>query len=290
MKPNFMFVPRALESIQVDKHTYKLYPVIDRSMLAPERAHAFQTNKVALSVPGIARRAMLDALGAQLNLSAIVDGVLGDWTRQFRHNWFNFANLTILSFHSDAGTHVNDTTTADYSAILLPILDGPKAACCKQVRFVRIQLNLNFASLVPRGVDGLTILQVEYYIKLPQSLRDLQDGQNRPYRLTTWLGEADLRTLAAANFNLDVLAHTLQDGPIDLLCPEFNLTSAKMDSTNIEEEINSKLIRLATPLVLDTLFNQLCPGYSKEPHAALDHVRQTYNDATGNTIFSSVYD
>ncbi len=63
-----------------------------------------------------------------------------------------------------------------------------------------------------------------------------------------------------------------------------------MDSTIIEEEINSKIIRLATPSVLDTLFNQLCPGYSKEPHAALDHVRQTYDDATGNTIFLSVYD
>jgi hypothetical protein len=101
LKPNFMFVPRPLESVQVDKHTVKLYPVIDKSMLAPERAHAFQTNKVALSVTGIARQAMLDALGAQLNLSAIVGGVLGDWTCHFRCNWFNFANLTILSFHSN---------------------------------------------------------------------------------------------------------------------------------------------------------------------------------------------
>ena len=40
------------------------------------------------------------------------------------------------------------------------------------------------------------------------------------------------------------------------------------------------------PFILDHLFNQLCPGYSKEPHAALNHIRQTYNDATGNTIFS----
>jgi hypothetical protein len=45
---------------------------------------------------------MLDTLGAQLNLSAIVDGVLGDWTRHFQRAWCNFANLTILSFHNDA--------------------------------------------------------------------------------------------------------------------------------------------------------------------------------------------
>jgi hypothetical protein len=35
---------------------------------------------------------------------------------------------------------------------------------------------------------------------------------------------------------------------------------------------------LATPSVLDHLFNQLCPGYSKEPHTALNHIRQTYDD------------
>jgi hypothetical protein len=38
------------------------------------------------------------------------------------------------------------------------------------------------------------------------------------------------------------------------------------------------------------LFNQLCPGYSKELPAALDHIRQTYNDADGNSIFLSVYE
>jgi hypothetical protein len=50
------------------------------------------------------------------------------------------------------------------------------------------------------------------------------------------------------------------------------------------------VIRLATPSVIDHLFNQLCPGYSKEPHAALNHIRQTYNDSIGNTVFSSVFE
>jgi hypothetical protein len=63
-----------------------------------------------------------------------------------------------------------------------------------------------------------------------------------------------------------------------------------MDLTAIEAEISSKIIRLATPSVLNSLFNQLCPGYSKEPRAALDHVWQTCEDANGNTVFSSVYE
>jgi hypothetical protein len=116
----------------------------------------------------------------------------------------------------------------------------------------------------------------------------MKNERSQPSCLTSWLGDADLRAMSAANLTHNVLSHTLQDGPINLLCPKFNLTLAKTDSTAIEVEINSKIIRLATPLVLNSLFNQLCPTYSKEPHAALDHVRKTHNDSNGNTVFSSV--
>ena len=133
----FMFIPRALESVQIDKMTIKLYPVVDSTMKPPERAHAFQINKTALAAPGIDHRTMLDTLGAQLNLSAVVDGVLGEWTRHFQRAWCNFAHLTILSFHNDAGSPVNDTTTAADSAVLLPVIDGPVNHCRKRnIRFV----------------------------------------------------------------------------------------------------------------------------------------------------------
>ena len=184
---------------------------------------------------------------------------------------------------------MNDTCDVNDLAVLLPMVNGPLTNCRKQVHFVQVQLNLDFAGLVPRGVQGLTILQVEFYIELPQSLHDMMNSNNQPYRLTAWLGDAELRAIAAANFACDVLTHTLQDGPIDLLRPDFNLTSAKTGLSNIEAEISSKIIYLASPSVLDTLFNQLCPGYSKEPHPALNHVQQTYDDQNGNTVFLSIY-
>jgi hypothetical protein len=135
-KANYKFVPQTLEPVQIDKMTVNLYPVVNSTMKPPERAHAFQINKTALAAPGIDRRVMLDTLGAQLNLSAIDDGVLGDWTRHFQRAWCNFDNLTILSFHNDAGAQVNDTTAAD-SAVLLPVVDGPVADCRKKnIRFV----------------------------------------------------------------------------------------------------------------------------------------------------------
>ncbi len=87
---NHMFVPRPIEPVQVDKQTVKLYPIVDLSMKPPKCTHAFQTNKKALSTLGMDRRAMLDTLGMQLNLSAIVGGVLGDWNPHFHCNWCNF--------------------------------------------------------------------------------------------------------------------------------------------------------------------------------------------------------
>ncbi len=119
----------------------------------------------------------------------------------------------------------------------------------------------------------------------------MTNGANQAYCLTTYLGPGDLRAIAADDFKRDILAHTLQDGPVDLLSsPTFNLTAERLDRTALISKIRSKIIMLATPLVLNRLFNQLCPGYSKKPHAALDHIKQTYKDAEGNVIFQPVFD
>jgi hypothetical protein len=262
MTANHMFVPRPLKPVQVDKITIKLYPVVDLTMKPPEWAHAFQANKAALVVPDIDHRMMLDTLGAQLNLSIIVDSLLGGWNHHFHRNWCNFANLTILSFHNNAGTQVNNTTTATDSAVLLPVIDGAITACQKQhIRFVHIQMNLDFASHITLDPPGVTVLRVEFYIELPQGLHNITNGHSSSYCLTTYLGLDDIHTMPPDVFSRDILGITHQDGPINLLCLEINLTAAKTDSTIIEAKINMKVICLATPSVIDHLFNQLCPGY-----------------------------
>ncbi len=80
LKTNHVFVPRPVESVQIDKQTVKLYPVVDLTMKPLKRAHAFQINKTALAAPGINQCAMFDVLSAQLNFSTIVNGLLSNWT------------------------------------------------------------------------------------------------------------------------------------------------------------------------------------------------------------------
>jgi hypothetical protein len=201
---------------------------------------------------------MLNILGTQLNLSAVVDSVPSKWHHHFCHSWSNFASLTILSFQDNAGKQVNDTSTTANSAALLPVQDGQVSDCHKkQIWFVRIQLNLSFVSLVTLEPPGITALHVEYYIELPQGHRDLVDGHWQQYHLTTFLRPDNICLMPPQEFSCAILGITLQDGPIDLLCPNFNLTSAKTDSTTIKADISLIIIKLATPSVLDHLYNQL---------------------------------
>ena len=168
-KSGDLFVPRPLIPVTIGKATLQLYPVITSEMKPPEQAHAFQVNKTALSVPGIDRCAMLDTLGSQINLlNATVDGTVGDWYRHFDRNWCNFAHLSILSFPNDAGAQVIDSVTAGDASILLPVLvDGPVTNCRRaNIKFVRVQLNLDFSMLVSLRPPGNTILRTEYYIAL----------------------------------------------------------------------------------------------------------------------------
>jgi hypothetical protein len=101
---------------------------------------------------------MLDALGAQLNLSASIEGMIEAWLWFFQDSWFDFSLLQILSFHNDAGGQVSNTTTAADPAILLPLQDGPIADCRKAIKFVRVQLNLNYAALANVNPPGPTVL------------------------------------------------------------------------------------------------------------------------------------
>ena len=56
----------------------------------------------------------------------------------------------------------------------------------------------------------------------------------------------------------------------------------------MRSEIEGKILRLAYPTICNTLFLELCPCYSNQPHAALDHIRQVHHDRDGNQVVSTV--
>jgi hypothetical protein len=196
------FAPHLLVQVRVGPATIGLYPVVDPSMPPHECAHTFHINKTTLAAQNIDTWLQLDALGMQLNLSVTVDGTINDWFRLFYDSWFDFSKLTILSFHNVKGNIAPDTTDAGDPAILLPVQDGVLADCrTKDVKFVHVQLMLDFFPLVNITTQaGPTILRVEYYIELPQTLQQLLNGTGTAYNLLTFHGPKNLRTLSPAAF------------------------------------------------------------------------------------------
>ena len=76
----------------------------------------------------------------------------------------------------------------------------------------------------------------------------------RAYRLTTFTGAADLRTLTVEAIKRDILDASHQDGPYSLLEPSFNLTSFRTESTVTYGKLKSQVVRLASATINQQLF------------------------------------
>ena len=203
----------------------------------------------------------------------------------------DFSFLKILSFHNSSGDRMDDTTTAGDAAILLPVVDGAYANCRKQdVRFVRVQCTLDFADLITMDAYPVgSVLRVSYYIELPQDTRPMTNGAGNAYTLVTFLGADDLRTLTSENVKAQILSAVHQDGPVMLAASDFNLPTANTDSTAIAAEIDSKILKMAWHQLCASIFTELCPGYSNQPQAALEHIKQSYIDSEGNLVCTPVF-
>ena len=165
------------------------------------------------------------------------------------------------------------TTTTDAAdlSILLPVVDGVVTNCRKKdVKFVCVQLKLDYASLVNVNPPGATVLRTGFYIQLPQTSVQKTDGYGTAYNLLTFHGPADLQMMSPAEVQ------------VDLQPSKFNLSSARTDSFEMGSDNEGRIVRLALATVWHTMFLKLCPGYSMQPHAAIDHIRQVYTDRDGN--------
>ena len=285
---NAPFIPQKPEIVSIGRTSVSLYRKVDETMSDPEKALAFQHNRTALAGADLDQRARILTLADRLNLMLTAEAGLADWERKLSKNWSNFQYLKILSWHDERGARINNSTTPGDSSILLPVQDGNIADCRSPgVKFVRVQLELDFSNLTiatARPAPHNVVLRGEYYVQLPQSSRNLNNGAGAAYTLTSWLGPSDLRTMSTVSVQRDILGITHQDGPYDLLAPSFNLTSCRTDSTAVYGELKSLVVRLASDTIHQTMFMELVPGYSIEPHNVLEHIWQCYVDVDGKTV------
>ncbi len=168
---------------------------------------------------------------------------------------------------------INNTIIAANPALLLLVVNGPLNLCSQQnVRFVRITCTINFSGLITVPNYGPTMLRIGFYIELPHTTITMVNGNNVTYNLTAWHGMADLPTLTSNEVCTQILEPCLQDGPIALHPANFNLGDANINTTAIMESVHVKIFMLVFKQICASIFAQLCPNYSDQPHAALEHI------------------
>jgi hypothetical protein len=96
----------------------------------------------------------------------------------------------------------------------------------KDVRYVRVQLSLNFAGLLGPQHIGASVIKSKYYIELPQTLVNMTNGAGAAYVLMTYHGPADITLMTAKQVLVDIINPCLQRGPISLSRANFNLQEA----------------------------------------------------------------
>ena len=117
----------------------------------------------------------------------------------------------------------------------------------------------------------------------------MTDGRGTAYTIVSFLGVDNIRSLNPDDVKTNILTPILQNGPVPLQASNFNLQTANSNSQEIAAEIDGKIVKLAWHQVCASIFNKLCPNYSNQPQAAIEHIRQSYVDGDGNIVCTSVF-
>ncbi len=164
------------------------------------------------------------------------------------------------------------------------------AACHQQdVRFVCIQVSLDVVPLLGARHAGATVLKSMYYLELPQQLVNMANGLGAVYILTTFHGPANITMMTAHKVLEEIIHPCLQRSPITLSGSDFNIQEANIDSNMVKDQLITKLLLLGFGTICASVFAILCPGFSDQPHAVLEHIRQALPGPDGQMVVTIIH-
>ena len=92
---DMQFIHKPLVRVKIGSISVSLYPMLDASMLAAERAYGFHVDKNNLLAANLTPRKVLNPLGQQTGQGTVVDGKISGLLRHFNNHWHNFQNSRI---------------------------------------------------------------------------------------------------------------------------------------------------------------------------------------------------
>jgi hypothetical protein len=109
------------------------------------------------------------------------------------------------------------------------------------------------------------------------------------YTLVSYLGPADLHRLTVPEVKVQILNVCLQDRLVLLQASNFNLAMANTDANAFTIDNERKILKIAWHQICTSIFNEICPEYSNQPQATLEHIKQSYQDGNGNVVCTPAF-
>ena len=109
--------------------------------------------------------------------------------------------------------------------------------------YAYIKATLDFSDLVTPTHCPYT-LPLQFFIQLPQTIYDVQNGATVVVPITTYDRPSDIRTLTAALLKSTIFDVTHQSAPYHLEDPSFSRTSAIVESTKPDVDTRDRVLEL----------------------------------------------
>ena len=192
----------------------------------------------------------------------------------------------MISFHDESGQVVANTTTAAAAQILKATGDAatPTAAAnCRvaNIKYVTVEVNIDFTQITK---DNSSRFRVSTVVELPITSRQISDDVAGVVNVTTYHGQADIRTMFAEDFEDEILNTTGQKGAAALVAPAFGAGVATLDTETKANKLYEFVVGSCLGWLQNNVFKMICSNIVYRPSMTLDNVKQVKEDANGNKV------
>ena len=150
----------------------------------------------------------------------------------------------IIAFLDSAGRRLTNSTVANNDQVLKPVGDAttPMAANARRengIKYVHVETTIDLSG---HTKDPNSKYNVSTIIALPMANKTVKDGHGTDTVVHTFLGNDDLRTYAAEDFQREIISHTLQVGAASLKAPGLGMTNAIFDEEAVDDAIKERIL------------------------------------------------
>ena len=170
------FIPKKKVIHHHGKLSISLYPDITSGMKESEKTFAFNANKTAITNElALPYSAKLNIMGEKHNATNLVDVKSQQWKSFTFDQLKNPDNLSVLSYHNNAGTIINDCI--DEHNNLKSIQDGAINQCRpNSIMYAKLEATINYQELYQS--DQARNRTFQFFVRLPMGTHNVRNNNN----------------------------------------------------------------------------------------------------------------